>query len=148
MQDIADTMYYLKVPDSDIALLEDTISLVRGTDIGTTNVHLMSGATEVASATLTVAEAHSIRVTLRPSSLLIKGEQFVVHCIVLDDKGHALTAGDQILIRLAVEGEANVDLLRSTENGTLTDAVAQNAGSLTITARLHSIAGRSISRKV
>ncbi|KAJ8714954.1 hypothetical protein PYW08_004935 [Mythimna loreyi] len=148
VQDIADTMYYLKVPDTSIALLEDTISLVRGTDIGTTSVYLMSGATEVATATLTVAEAHSIRVTLRPTSLLIKGEPFVVHCIVLDEKGHALTAGDQILIRLAVEGEANVDLLRSTENGTLTDAVAQNAGSLTITARLHSIAGRIISRKV
>lgn len=111
-------------------------------------MYLMSGATEVASATLTVAEAHSIRVSIRPSNLVIKGEPFVVHCIVLDDKGHALLSGDQILIRLSVEGEANVDLLRSTENGTLTDAVAHNAGSLTITARLYSIAGRTVSRKV
>ncbi|CAH0694527.1 unnamed protein product [Spodoptera exigua] len=148
VQDITETVYYLKVPDTSIALLEDSVSLVKGTDIGTTNVYLMSGATEVATATLTVAEAHSIRVTLRPSNLVIKGEPFVVHCIVLDDKGHALMAGDQILIRLTVEGEANVDLLQSTENGTLTDAVANNAGSLTITARLYSVAGRTVSQKV
>lgn len=141
-------MYYLRVPGTNIAQLEDTISLVRGMKIGITTVFLMSGATEVASATLTVAQAHSIRVSLRPSTLLIKGDPFVVHSTVLDDKGHALTAGDQILIRLSVEGEANVDLLRSTENGTLTDAVARNAGSLTITARLHSIAGKVVSRKV
>ncbi|KAH9633884.1 hypothetical protein HF086_002915 [Spodoptera exigua] len=134
VQDITETVYYLKVPDTSIALLEDSVSLVKGTDIGTTNVYLMSGATEVATATLTVAEAHSIRVTLRPSNLVIKGEPFVVHCIVLDDKGHALMAGDQILIRLTVEGEANVDLLQSTENGTLTDAVANNAGQVSAVA--------------
>uniref|UniRef100_A0A2A4JEH8 Nuclear pore membrane glycoprotein 210 n=1 Tax=Heliothis virescens TaxID=7102 RepID=A0A2A4JEH8_HELVI len=148
IQDIAETMYILKVPDTNVASLEDSVSLVKGTHIGTTSVYLMSGATEVATATLTVAEAHSIRVSLRPSNLLIRGEPFVVHCVVLDNKGHPLTAGDQILIRLSVEGEANVDLLQSTENGTLTDAVAQNAGPLTITARLYSVAGRSVSRKV
>lgn len=148
VQDIDETMYYLKVPDTKIAQLEDTVSVVRGSKIGTTSVYLKSGATEVATATLTIAEPHSIRVTLRPSHLLIRGEPFVVHSVVLDDKGHVLTSGDQILIRLAVEGDANVDLLRSTENGTLTDAVAQNAGSVTITARLHSIAGKILSRKV
>ncbi|PZC76422.1 hypothetical protein B5X24_HaOG204661 [Helicoverpa armigera] len=148
VQDISETMYFLKVPDANIASLEDSISLVKGTNLGSTSVYLMSGATEVATATLTVAEPHSIRVSLRPSSLLIRGEPFVVHCVVLDNKGHPLTAGDQILIRLSVEGEANVDLLQSTENGTLTDAVAQNAGPLTITARLYSVAGRSVSRKV
>ncbi|XP_047032094.1 nuclear pore membrane glycoprotein 210 [Helicoverpa zea] len=148
VQDISETMYFLKVPDASIASLEDSISLVKGTNLGSTSVYLMSGATEVATATLTVAEPHSIRVTLRPSSLLIRGEPFIVHCVVLDNKGHPLTAGDQILIRLSVEGEANVDLLQSTENGTLTDAVAQNAGPLTITARLYSVAGRSVSRKV
>ncbi|XP_059057889.1 uncharacterized protein LOC131851404 [Achroia grisella] len=148
VQDIADTLYYIKVPNTGIAVLDDTVSLVRATEIGSTSILLMSGTTEVASATLTVAEPHSIRVNLRPSSLLIRGEPFTVHCILLDINGHPLTAGQEILIRLSVVGEANVDLLKSTENGTLTDAVAGNSGPLTITARLHSVAGKSLIRKV
>ncbi|XP_075980282.1 nucleoporin 210 [Anticarsia gemmatalis] len=148
IEDISETLYYMKVPDSNIALLEDTVSLVRGTEIGQTPIYLYSGATEVASASLTVVEPYSIRVTLRPSNLLIREEPFIIHSILLDKDGHALFAGDQILIRLTVEGEANVDLLRSTENGTLTDAVAQNSGTFTVTARLHSIAGKTWSRKV
>lgn len=138
----------MKIPSTGIALLEDTISLVKGTKIGSTSIYLLSGATEVASATLTVAEPHSIKVNLRPSNLVIRGDPFIVHCIVLDKDGHALTAGNEVLIRLTVDGEANIDLLRSTENGTLTDSVALNAGSFTITARLHSVAGKILSRKV
>lgn len=148
IQDISETLYYMKVPETSIALLEDAISLVRGKKVGTTTVLLMSGVTEVATATLTVAEPHSIRVKLRPTDLVIRGEPFLVHAIVLDKDGHALTAGDEMLVRLTVDGEANVDLLTSTENGTLTDAVARNAGSLTIIARLHAIAGKVLSRKV
>lgn len=136
------------MPETSIAHLEDTISLVKGTKVGTTTVLLMSGVTEVESATLIVAEPHSIRVKLRPTDFLIRGEPFLVHAIVLDKDGHALTAGDQMLIRLTVEGEANVDLLSSTENGTLTDAVARNSGPLTIIARLHAIAGKLLTRKV
>lgn len=138
----------MKVPETSVALLEDLISLVKGTKIGTTTVLLMSGVTEVASATLIVAEPHSIKVKLRPAELLIRGEPFLIHAIVLDKDGHALTAGDEMLIRLTAEGEANVDLLSSTENGTLTDAVARKAGPLTIIARLHSIAGKVLTRKV
>lgn len=136
------------MPDSSTALLEDSVSLVRGTKVGYTNVYLLSGSAEVATAMLTVAEPYSIRVTLRPSNLLIRGEPFIVHSILLDRDGHTLYAGDQILIRLSVEGEADVDLLQSTENGTLTDAVAQQAGPFTVTAMLHSVAGITISRKV
>lgn len=148
IEDILDTLYYIKVPDTNTAMLEDTISLVRGTEIGQTNVYLMSGVTEVASASLTIAEPYSIRVTLRPSNLLIRGEPFIIHSILLDEEGHALFAGDQVLIRLSVEGYANVDLLSSTENGTLTDAIAQNAGLFTVTGKLHSIGGKTIYRKV
>ncbi|KAM3965882.1 nucleoporin 210 [Aphomia sociella] len=148
VQDVAETLYYMKVPDTGVALLDDTVSLVRATEIGTTPILLMSGATEVATATLTVAEPHSIRVNLRPSGLLIRGEVFTVHSILLDVNGHPLFAGEEILIRLSVDGEANVDLLKSTENGTLTDAVARNSGPLKITARLYSVAGRSLTRKV
>ncbi|CAB3246872.1 unnamed protein product [Arctia plantaginis] len=148
IEDLTNDYYYLKVPDSSTALLEDSVSLVRATKVGYTNVYLLSGSTEVASAMLTVAEPYSIRVTLRPSNLLIRGESFIVHSILLDRDGHALFAGDQVLIRLSVEGEADVDLLRSTENGTLTDAVAQKAGPFTVMAKLHSIAGKTISRKV
>lgn len=148
MQNIQDTVYYTKLPESEIAVLEDSVSLVRGLQIGTTNIYLMSGATEVTSAVLTVANPYSIRVTLRPSGLIIRGEKFIIHSILLDAEGHAITAGDEVLIRLSVEGDANVDLIRSTENGTLTDAKAQNAGTFTVTARLHSIAGKIISQKV
>ncbi|XP_028041164.1 uncharacterized protein LOC114251176 [Bombyx mandarina] len=148
VQDISETLYYMKVPETGIALLEDSTSLVRGMDIGTTNIFLMSGVTEVASATLSVAEPHSIRVTIRPPELIIRGEAFIVHSLLLDSTGHPLTAGDEILIRLSVEGDANVDLFRSTENGTITDAVALNAGSFTVTARLHSIAGKTVNTKV
>lgn len=148
IQDISETLYYLTVPDTGLAYLEDKISLVRGTEVGSTIVTLMSGATEVTTATLTVAEPHSIRVTLRPSNVLIRGENFIVHCVVLDAAGHPLTAGQDTLIRLSVEGPANVDLIRSTENGTITDAVARDAGSLTITARLHSIAGKVLHKTV
>lgn len=102
----------------------------------------------MASATLTVAEPHSIRVTLRPPNLLIKGDKFIIHTVMLDEAGHPLMSGDEVLIRLSVDGEANVDLLRSTENGTLTDAVAHNSGPFIVTARLHSIAGKIITRKV
>lgn len=115
--------------------------------MGTTTVYLQSGVTEVATATLTVAEPHSIRINLRPNNLLIRDEVFMVHCILYTGE-HAMTAGDDILIRLMVEGEADVDLFRSTENGTLTDAVAKNVGQFTVTARLHSIAGKELSRKV
>ncbi|CAG9788623.1 unnamed protein product [Diatraea saccharalis] len=148
VQDVAETFYSMKVPQTGVAFLEDTVSLVRGTEVGTTAVILMSGPTEVATATLTVAEPHSIRVQLRPSNLVIQGENFIVHAIVLDKDGHALTAGSEILIRLSVEGEANVNLIRSTENGTLTDAVAQNAGPFKITARLYSVAGKILQNKV
>ncbi|RVE45434.1 hypothetical protein evm_009869 [Chilo suppressalis] len=148
IQDVAETFYSMKVPQTGVAFLEDTISLVRGTEVGTTAIMLMSGITEVATATLTVAEPHAIRVHIRPSNLVIQGENFIVHAIVLDRNGHALTAGNEILIRLTVEGEANVDLIQSTENGTLTDAVAQNAGPFKITARLHSIAGKLLHKKV
>lgn len=88
IQDVGETVYYIKLPTTSVALLEDTISLVRGTQIGSTNVFLMSGATEVAHATLTVAEPHSIRVSLRPSNLLVRGEEFIVHSIVLDAEGN------------------------------------------------------------
>ncbi|KAI8439286.1 hypothetical protein MSG28_013120 [Choristoneura fumiferana] len=148
IQDIADTLYYIKVPSTDVARLEDAISLVRGTEIGTTNIHLMSGATEVATAILTVAEPYRIRVSIRPANLVIQSEPFVIHSLVLDVNGHPLTAGDEMLVRLMVEGEANVDLVRSTENGTITDAIAQNAGHFTVTAKLYSIAGRIISKQV
>ncbi|XP_061719116.1 nuclear pore membrane glycoprotein 210 [Cydia pomonella] len=148
IQDVAETLYHMNVPTSDIARLEDAISLVRGTQIGTTNVHLLSGATEVATAILKVAEPHSIKVSIRPAKLVIQSELFIIHCVVYDEDGHALTAGDEMLIRLTVEGEANVDLVRSTENGTITDAVANNAGSFTVTAKLYSVAGRSVSRRV
>ncbi|XP_037293056.1 uncharacterized protein LOC115446691 isoform X2 [Manduca sexta] len=148
IQNIQDTVYYTKLPENNIADLEDSVSLVRGLQIGTTSIYLMSGATEVTSAVLTVANPYSIRVTLRPSGLIIRGEKFIIHSILLDAEGHAITAGDEVLIRLSVEGDANVDLLRSTENGTLTDAMAQNAGTFTVTARLHSIAGKVISQKV
>lgn len=148
IQDISETLYYMRVPDTSVAFLEDSVSLVTGTEIGTTNVLLMSGMTEVASATLIVAEPHSIKVKLRPAELLIRGEPFLIHAILLDKDGHALTAGDKVLIRLTAEGEANVDLLSSTENGTLTDAVARKAGPLTITAKLYSIAGKVLNRKV
>ncbi|KAI8439283.1 hypothetical protein MSG28_013120 [Choristoneura fumiferana] len=147
IQDIADTLYYIKVPSTDVARLEDAISLVRGTEIGTTNIHLMSGATEVATAILTVAEPYRIRVSIRPANLVIQSEPFVIHSLVLDVNGHPLTAGDEMLVRLMVEGEANVDLVRSTENGTITDAIAQNAGHFTVTAKLYSIAGRIISKQ-
>lgn len=148
IQEIADTLYYIKVPDSTIATLEDTISLVRGDKLGTTNVLLLSGSTQVASAVLNVVEPHSIRVNLRPSSLIIRGEPFLVHCTVLDVNGHALIAGDDLLVRLTVSGEANVDLIQSTQNGTLTDAVARNAGPLTVKALLLSVAGKALSKKV
>lgn len=108
----------------------------------------MSGATNVASATLSVVEPYSIRVTIRPSNVLVHGEVFVIHCVVFDEDGHAITAGQEMLIRLSVDGEANVDLIKSTENGTITDAIAQNAGDFTVTARLYSIAGRTTSKKV
>ncbi|KAL4708976.1 hypothetical protein ACJJTC_005837 [Scirpophaga incertulas] len=148
VQNVEETLYNMKVANTAVAMLEDTISQVRAAQIGTTSVILMSGATEVATATLAVAEPHSIRVSLRPSSLLIRGEDFIVHTIVLTNTGHALTAGSDILIRLSVDGEADVHLIQSTENGTLTDAVAQNLGHFTVTARLHSIAGRILQRKV
>lgn len=108
----------------------------------------MSGITEVATSILTVVEPHSIRVTVRPSNLLIKGEVFLIHCAVLDIDGHLLTAGNELLIRLSVKGEANVNLISSTENGTITNAIPNNAGRFTVTARLHSIAGKIISKKV
>ncbi|XP_048479834.1 nuclear pore membrane glycoprotein 210 [Plutella xylostella] len=148
VQDVADTLYNIKLPSTSIASLEDTISLVRGSALGTTQVMLYSGVTEVASAVLVVAEPHSIRVTLRPSNLVISGEVFTIHCVVLDKDGHMFTAGDEMLIRLTVGGEANVDLLRSTENGTITEAVARNAGPLLVNAKLFSVAGKSLSRKV
>ncbi|CAH2043416.1 unnamed protein product, partial [Iphiclides podalirius] len=119
VQNVVDTLYSLRLPENSIAKLEDAISLVRGTDIGSTTVLLMSGTTEVATALLTVAEPHSIRVTLRPANLVVY-----------------------------VEGEANIDLLRSTENGTITHAVAQNEGPFTVTAKLYSIAGRTLMTKV
>ncbi|XP_072944602.1 nuclear pore membrane glycoprotein 210 [Epargyreus clarus] len=148
IQDVADTLYTMKVPDTGIALLEDTISLVKAIELGTTPVHLMSGLTEVASASLTVVEPHTIRVTLRPANLIIYGEEFTIHCVVFDKDGHALSAGQEMLIRLTVEGQANVDLLMSTENGTITEAMAHNSGPFTVTARLYSIAGRILSKKV
>ncbi|CAK1586816.1 unnamed protein product [Parnassius mnemosyne] len=148
VQNVVDTLYSLKVPDNNIVKLEDAISLVRGTEIGTTTVFLMSGLTEVATALLTVSEPDSIRVTLRPGNLVIYGEEFVIHCVVYDAEGRALTAGEETLIRLSVEGEANIDLIRSTENGTITDAMAQNSGSFTITARLYSIAGKTLMTKI
>ncbi|XP_045451641.1 nuclear pore membrane glycoprotein 210 [Melitaea cinxia] len=148
VQDIADTLYNIKVPDTSVAILEDNISLVRGTQIGTSSVYLMSGATNVATATLSVVEPYSIRVTIRPSNILVHGEVFVIHCVVFDEDGHAITAGQEMLIRLSVDGEANVDLIQSTENGTITDAIAQNAGDFTVTARLYSIAGRTTSKKI
>ncbi|XP_013180062.1 PREDICTED: uncharacterized protein LOC106126767 [Papilio xuthus] len=148
VQNIGDTLYSLSVPDNVVAKLEDAISLVRGTKIGTTSVILMSGMTEVARATLTVSEPHSIRVTLRPANLVVYGDIFTVHCVIFDSEGRPLTAGDEILIRLSVEGEANIDLIKSTDNGTITDAMARNAGQFTITAKLYSIAGRTIMTKV
>lgn len=148
VQNVVDTLYSLSIPENAIAKLEDAISLVRGSDVGLTTVFLMSGTTEVARALLTVAEPHSIRVTLRPANLVVYGEKFLVHCVVYDAEGRALTAGDEMLIRLTVEGEANIDLLRSTENGTITDAVARNAGPFTVTARLYSISGRTLMTKV
>ncbi|XP_013140748.1 PREDICTED: uncharacterized protein LOC106105069 [Papilio polytes] len=148
VQSIGDTLYSLSVPDNFVAKLEDAISLVRGTKIGTTNVILMSGMTEVARATLTVSEPHSIRVKLRPANLVVYGEMFTVHCVVYDAEGRPLTAGDEMLIRLSVEGEANIDLIKSTDNGTITDAMARNAGQFTITAKLYSIAGRTLMTKV
>ncbi|KPJ15624.1 Nuclear pore membrane glycoprotein 210 [Papilio machaon] len=148
VQNIGDTLYSLSVPDNVVAKLEDAISLVRGTKIGTTSVILMSGMTEVARATLTVSEPHSIRVTLRPANLVVYGDIFTVHCVIFDGEGRPLTAGDEILIRLSVEGEANIDLIKSTDNGTITDAMARNAGQFTITAKLYSIAGRTIMTKV
>ncbi|XP_050347880.1 nuclear pore membrane glycoprotein 210 [Nymphalis io] len=148
MQDVADTLYNMNVPDNSVAVLEDTISLVRGVEVGTSLVYLMSGVTNVATATLSVVEPFSIRVTIRPSNLLIHGDVFIIHCIVFDEEGHAITAGQEMLIRLTVEGNANVDLLRSTENGTITDAIAQNAGDFTVTARLYSIAGRTLLKTV
>ncbi|XP_063829212.1 nuclear pore membrane glycoprotein 210 [Ostrinia nubilalis] len=148
VQDVGDTLYNMIVPDTGLAYLEDKISLVRGTEVGSTTVTLMSGSTEVTTATLTIAEPHSIRVSLRPSKLLIRGEDFVIHCVVLDRDGHTLFAGQETLIRLSVNGEANVELLRSTENGTITDAVALDAGQFIVTAKLHSIAGKLLHKKV
>lgn len=148
VQEVADTLYTMSVPNTGLAYLEDKISLVRGTEVGSTTVTLLSGVTEVTTATLNIAEPHSIRVSLRPSELLIKGENFIIHAVVLDKDGHPLFAGQDTLIRLSVEGEANVDLLRSTENGTITDAVALNSGPFTVTAKLHSIAGKLLHKKV
>ncbi|XP_060804760.1 nuclear pore membrane glycoprotein 210 [Amyelois transitella] len=148
IQDISETLYYLTVPDTSIARLEDSISLVRANEIGATTVYLLSGSTEVATATLTVAESHSIKVTVRPSKMVISGEPFIIHCILLDEYGHAITAGEEVSIKLNVDGEANVELLKSTQNGTITDAVAQNAGQFTVKAVLHSVAGKLLMRKV
>ncbi|XP_045774932.1 nuclear pore membrane glycoprotein 210 isoform X2 [Maniola jurtina] len=148
IQDVAETLYTMKVDNTGVATLEDTISLVRGTHIGTSHLFLMSGITEVSKATLTVVEPHSIRVIIRPSNLIVYGELFNIHCVVYDEAGHALTAGQEMLIRLTVNGDANVDLLMSNENGTITEAVAQNAGEFTVTAILYSIAGRALMRKI
>ncbi|XP_045500489.1 uncharacterized protein LOC123697957 [Colias croceus] len=148
IQDVAETLYTMAIQDSSVARLEDTISLVRGTELGTAPIFLMSGSTEVTTAILTVVEPYSIRVNIRPANLIIQGDEFTVQCVVYDQDGHALTAGQDILIRLSVEGEANVDLLRSTENGTITDAIAHSSGTFTVTAKLYSIAGRSVSKKV
>ncbi|VVC93233.1 unnamed protein product [Leptidea sinapis] len=132
VQNVADTMYNIKVDKSPIAILEDALSIVRGKELGTTAVHLMSGSTEVATGILNVVQPYSIRVNIRPPGLLIEGEEFTIYCLLLDGDGHALTAGPDVLIRLSVEGDANVELLRSTENGTLTNAVAQNSGKFTV----------------
>lgn len=149
VQDVIDTVYYMQITDgSDIAILEDSVSLVRGAYIGTTSVSLLSGPTEVATATLTVVEPHSIKVSLRPSSLVVRGEPFNIHCVVLDIEGRALTAGDQIVITLSVDGEAFVDIVQSNLNGTLTEAVAQSIGNIHVTAKLASVAGKKPSRKV
>ncbi|GBP92984.1 Nuclear pore membrane glycoprotein 210 [Eumeta japonica] len=148
IQDVMDTVYYLNLPDNKIAYLEDSVSLVRGKTVGSTSISLMSGASEVTTASLRVAEPHSIRVHFRPSNLLVRDEIFVIHCIVLDAKGHALTAGEETLIRLSVDGEANVDLLYSTENGTLTNAIAHKSGTFIVVAKLHSVGGKSPYQKV
>lgn len=136
------------IKDDKVAVLEDAVSLVRANTIGTTTVYLKSATTEVATAVLRVAEPHSIRVTLRPPNLLVREEVFVIHCVVLDSEGHLFTAGDETLIRLSVDGDALVDLLKSTENGTITDAIAQSAGQFTVNAQLYSIAGRILTKKV
>ncbi|CAK1555867.1 unnamed protein product [Leptosia nina] len=148
IQNVEDTLYTMSIPDSSVANIEDAISLVRATQLGTTPIFLMSGSTEVTTALLTVVEPHSIRVSIRPANLIIQGEEFTIHCIVYDADGHALIAGQDILIRLSVEGEANVDLLRSTENGTITDAITHNSGKFTVTAKLYSIAGRGLNQEV
>lgn len=143
-----DTVYNVNVPETGIVNLEDTLSLVRGINLGSTSVYLMSGPTEVASALVTVVEPHSIRVRIRPPDLLVVGEEFSIHCVIFDENGHLLISGAETLIRLTVEGEANVDLLSSTENGTITDAIARVAGRFTVKAKLYSIAGRTLTKKV
>nr|XP_032519156.1 uncharacterized protein LOC116771416 [Danaus plexippus plexippus] len=148
VQDVAATIYRMELPQSDVATLEDGVSLVRAAEVGTSHVYLKSEATEVAMATLTVVEPYSIRVTLRPSNMIIRGEQFTVHCVVFDEDGHPLTAGPEISIRLTVNGEADVLLMKSTENGTITDAVAYNTGEFTVTAKLVSVAGKSMFKNV
>ncbi|XP_041982111.1 nuclear pore membrane glycoprotein 210 [Aricia agestis] len=148
VQDVADTVYNIAVPDTGIAQLYDSMSVVKGLQLGSSSVYLTSGTTEVASATLTVVTPHSIRVSIRPSNLLVIGEQFTIHCVLYDKDGHQLTAGQETLIRLTVDGEAVIDLIRSTENGTITEAVAHNSGAFTVTAQLYSIAGKILNRKV
>ncbi|XP_023937220.1 nuclear pore membrane glycoprotein 210 [Bicyclus anynana] len=148
IQDVVETLYTMKVDDTGIATIEDSVSLVKGTQVGTSHLYLMSGITEVSKATLTVVEPHSIRVTIRPSNLIVYGDIFNIHCVVYDEAGHLMTPGQEMLIRLTVDGAANVDLLKSNENGTITEAVAQNAGEFTVTARLYSIAGRALTKKI
>lgn len=148
IQNVEDTLYNIKIPEIGIASLEDNISLVKGAELGATSIQLLSGVTEVAKATLHVVEPFSIKVSIRPANLIISGEEFTIHCVVFDEDGHNLIAGQEMLIRLTVNGAANVDLLRSTENGTITNAVAQNAGEFSVIAKLYSIAGRTLSKQV
>ncbi|XP_045521900.1 nuclear pore membrane glycoprotein 210 [Pieris brassicae] len=148
VQDVAETLYTMTISESSIAYLEDSISLVRATELGTTPIFLMSGSTEVTTALLTVTEPHSIKVNIRPANLVIQGEEFIIHCILYDSSGHAITAGQDILIRLTVDGEADVDLLRSTENGTITDAIALKPGRFMVSAKLFSVAGRGLPKPV
>lgn len=148
IENLIDTTYSLKLPTKSTIQLEDSVSLIRGLNLGSTTVSLTSGSMVVATANVTVTEPHSIKVNIRPSNLVVTGEYFIVQCTVYDKAGKGLMAGDEMLIRLTIDGVANVDLLRSTENGTLTDALAHSPGTFTVTARLYSVAGTQLSKKV
>ncbi|XP_054278791.1 nuclear pore membrane glycoprotein 210-like [Macrosteles quadrilineatus] len=141
--------YVLDVEDSDVIVIDASVSVVRGLRLGQTRVVLRdrhrvldgeTGVVKLPTATVVVTEPAHLRLALQPHNnwAVLVDEPCTIQVLLYDRNNHKIHIGDSVYIRTEVS-ESYFRTTDMTRNGTVVDGVTVKVGTAPVTATLETV---------